>query len=152
MAANKDRTAKIIGLLLGLLFLLKNTKLFARGNRLFGSEIENISDLEAFALEVKRQGQILESKARGLALYLAPGQIFYYFEEMENGAAKSRSEIRAVPGSGEFFTVAKVIFSPAGALLVYGAPQLVVDAGGLDFKLVPGYALEAAQSQFITKL
>lgn len=152
MAAKKDQTANIIGLLLGLLFLLRNTSLFGRGNRLFGSEIESLQDLEAFALEAKRQGQILESKARGLALYLDPNETFFYFEERQNGAAKDRSPVRAVSGSGEFFTIAKIVFSPAGALLVYGAPQSVVDAGGSDFKLVAGYALEAAQAKYITKL
>jgi len=152
MAANKDNASKIIGLLLGLWFLLRNTSLFGRGNRLFGSEIESLEDLQAFAMEAKRSGQILESKARGLALFLAPGENFFYFEETRNGQSLSRSAVRAVPGNGEFFTVDKVIFSPEGALLVYGASQTVIDAGGADYTLVSGYALEAPQIEFLVKL
>jgi hypothetical protein len=152
MGASKDNTSKVIGLLLGLWFLLRNTSLFGRGNRLFGSEIESLEDLQAFAMEAKRSGQILESKARGLALFLAPGQTFFYFEETRNGESVNRSTIKAVPGNGEYLTVDKVIFSPEGALLVFGPPQTVVDAGGADYTIVPGYALEAPQIEFLVQL
>jgi len=152
MAANNNKTSQIIGLLLGLWFLLRNTSLFGRGKRLFGSKIESLEDLQAFAMEAKRSGQILESKARGLALFLAPGETFFYFEEMRNGQSLSRTPVRSVPGNNEFLTVDKVVFSPEGALLIYGAPQTVIDAGGSDYKIVPGYALEAPQIEFLVKL
>jgi hypothetical protein len=152
MAAKKDNTLNYIALILGLLFMLRNLKLFGKGNKLFGSTVENAQDVKDLLDSADATGEIIEAKAKGLVLFLDPGQLFYQFETLTNGGQSKRSEIKAVPGAGQLFQIENVTAGQNGVAIVQGPGINVVEARGPGYSISYSYALEPDQVALIRSL